>query len=213
MPRWAKVVIWAVVFAACAAAGAWVASRTDPFPPGVEDPGARPVATDATDAPTAEPEVLWVGQFTAKTEHRLRVGGSCASDWRGKYRMRLDPDGSVEEGSGIAILEPGSDRCDFEQVQTQARSVELAVEGTWERRGQRLWLSLRFREGGVDPPGSLDLGGLLATIEIVRPVIGPVFDAPFDELGDRRAVRVTDGNRGAYLATFDFLATCRSGCS
>jgi hypothetical protein len=56
VPRWAKVLIWIVVFAAFAAAGAYAASRTDPFPPGVEDPGAR---DDARGAPAADLNAPW----------------------------------------------------------------------------------------------------------------------------------------------------------
>lgn len=46
MSGWVKVVVWILVLLVCAGAGAFVASRTDPFPPGVEDPGARPRTTD-----------------------------------------------------------------------------------------------------------------------------------------------------------------------
>ena len=41
MRRLGKVLAWTLVFAACAAVGAVVAANTNPFPPGVEDPGAR----------------------------------------------------------------------------------------------------------------------------------------------------------------------------
>lgn len=211
MPRVAKVVIWAVVFLICAAAGAWVASRTDPFPPGVEDPGARPTA-EPSGTPEAPRPPVWEGSFTAPTEHRLHVGGSCRSEWTGSYRVLLLDDGSVEGIDGVATLEPGSARCDFEQDQLQSEVVTLSVSGTWEAKGERTWLRVRFRERGREPSGSLDVGGLLATIGVVRPEIGPVFDAPFDELGDVRRVRVPDGNQGVYEATYAFVASCHRGC-
>jgi hypothetical protein len=205
MPRWVKVVVWVAVFSACAAAGAYLASRTDPFPPGVEDPGARP-----SDAPSPPP--IWKGAFTATTEHRLHVGGTCRSDWRATYRMTLRDDGTIRGDDGIAVVEPGSARCDFEQAQAQTRSVELAVTGTWVRRGQKLWLTLRFREVVRDPVGSLDVGGFLPTFEAVRPTLGPVSGAPFDELADTRHVRLPDGNEGTYEAEYRFHASCARGC-
>lgn len=210
MSRWAKVVIWGVVFALCAAAGAWLASRTDPFPPGVEDPGARPTA-QPPDAARDAGSPLWTGAFWATTEHRLHVGGTCRSDWQGTYRIRLLTDGSIEGIGGVATLDPGSARCDFDQGQLQADSVELSVGGTWEQKGRRVLLHTRFRAGKLDPSGSLDVGGFLATIEIVRPVIQPVFEP--DSYGDARVVRLPDGNQGRYTAEYDLVARCRSSCA
>ena len=40
MRRAVKVLLWIAVFAACFGVGAYVAAHTDPFPPGVDDPGA-----------------------------------------------------------------------------------------------------------------------------------------------------------------------------
>ena len=209
MSRWAKVVIWAVVFALCAAAGAWLASRTDPFPPGVEDPGARPV-DEPTETPSDVTRPIWTGAFRADTEHRLHVGGTCRSDWRGTYRVRLLEDGSIHGVSGVATLDPGSARCDFDQGQVQAVSAELSVGGTWEREGERYLLRLRFRAGALDPVGSLDVGGFLATVGSVRPEVEPVAD--LGSYGDVRDLRLPDGNQGEYVAAYGFRATCRSGC-
>ena len=208
MPRWAKVVIWAVVFALCAAAGAWFASRTDPFPPGVEDPGARPA--EPTETPSEGARPIWTGSFRADTEHRLHVGGTCRSDWRGTYRVRLLEDGSIDGVSGIAALDPGSARCDFDQGQLQAATAELWVGGTWEQEDQRYLLRLRFRAGQLDPVGSLDVGGFLATIGSVRPELEPIVD--LDSYGDDRELNLSDGNQGEYVAAYGFLASCRSGC-
>lgn len=208
MPRWAKVPIWVVVFALCAAAGAWLASRTDPFPPGVQDPGARPTS-DPTATRSPSPPKRWTGEFAAITEHRLHVGGTCRSDWRAKYRMRLRPDGSIDSGFGVAILSPGSAGCDFAQEQLQADSAQLSVGGAWEREGRDYVLRLRFRVTGLDPVGSLDLGGFLATIEGVEPVMRSVGPDPY---ADEQDVRRSDGNEGQYVAEYVFEATCRSGC-
>ena len=129
MPWWAKVVIWAAVFALCAAAGGLLASRTDPFPPGVEDPGSHPAEPSGT--PTDEAPPIWTGGLKADTEHRLHVGGTCRSDWRGRYRVVLLEDGSIDGIGGVATPQPWSARCDFDQEQLQVGSVELehAPEG------------------------------------------------------------------------------------
>jgi hypothetical protein len=49
--RLLKVAAWAAVFLTCAGIGAFVAAQTDPFPPGVDDPGLRPTPSTGTDAP------------------------------------------------------------------------------------------------------------------------------------------------------------------
>jgi hypothetical protein len=207
MRRWAKVVLWVAVFGACGAAGALVASRTDPFPPGVEDPGARP--TEEPGPSPVEPVELKV-TFTATTRHRLHVGGTCRSDWRGKLTgLRLAPSGEVRGGSGIAELEPSTSGCDFEQVQVQTRSVDLDVSGRWTEATDQLRLRLRMRETGRDPVGSLDLGGFVATLGSVRPTFtGSVADP----LGDEFQVSRPDGNQGSYEASYRFELGCRRGC-
>ena len=55
-------------------AGGVVASRTDPFPPGV----------GPTTSPTTEPPepATWAFTLTSGTRHDLHVGGTCATDWR-----------------------------------------------------------------------------------------------------------------------------------
>ena len=73
---------WVALFAACAGVGAFVAAHTNPFPPGVEDPGVERTPSP-TPTPTATPAgAAWSGGAGARTRHDLFVGGSCASDWR-----------------------------------------------------------------------------------------------------------------------------------
>lgn len=211
MPRWAKVVTWAVVFTACAAAGAWLASRTDPFPPGVEDPGARsgpePAATPSVKRPP-----VWSGQIAATTEHRLHVGGTCRSDWLGEYRMRLLPDGTVGSAEGLLLLVPRTAGCDLEQAQSQTGSVTLDIVGTWRERGSDLEIVVRFEERGLDPEGSIDVGGLLATIERVQPELRAEAGPPRDTLEASVRVELGDGNQGTYVATYQVSAACRRAC-
>lgn len=212
MPRWAKVVLWVVVFALCAAAGAWLASRTDPFPPGVEDPGARPT-TEVSTTPSVAPVPIWSGAIVATTEHRLHVGGSCRSDWHGTYRVRLLPDGTLRHVSGAVLLFPGTAGCDFPQTQIQTEAVTLEVVGMWEARGGDVVVRMRFEERGRDPEGSLDVGALLATIERVQPEIRSDPRRPREgRLETPIRVELADGNQGTYVATYRVSANCRSGC-
>jgi hypothetical protein len=57
--RLVKVITWVLVFALCAALGAVVAANTDPFPPGVDDPGVRP---SADGSPAEDPGGSWGGE-------------------------------------------------------------------------------------------------------------------------------------------------------
>jgi hypothetical protein len=211
MPRWAKVVTWAVVFTACAAAGAWLASRTDPFPPGVRDPGARP-QPEPTATPKVERLPVWSGRIAATTEHRLHVGGTCRSDWLGSYRMRLLPDGTVGRSEGLLTLVPGTAGCDFDQAQRQTGSVMLDIVGTWRGGGSDVDIVIRFEERGLDPEGSIDVGGLLATIERVQPELRAEPGPPRDTLEGSVRVELGDGNQGTYVALYQVSAICRRGC-
>lgn len=154
---WTKVASWAVILLACAGVGAFVASRSNPFPPEVSDTSPTPTATP----PTEEP-VRWRLTFVARTSHAYRVGGSCTSDWRMRTRLRVGPEGKVR-GSGRARLRPGA-RCDFETAQVQATAVSVRVTG--DRIGPQL--RLRFAVVDVSPPGSQDLGGLVETVPAMR---------------------------------------------
>ena len=159
MPRWVRVLVWVAVFTACAGVGAFIASRSNPFPPGVEDPGARATT------PTATPSVAQAGYLvtgTARTSHDLFVGGSCETDWTIELRVGVDDAGRAQ-GTGAAHLE-GDLRCDFPTAQTQAEEVELEVGG--HLRGARP----RPQPGSPTsmlPDGSNDFGGLVPTLPSV----------------------------------------------
>lgn len=186
MRRGLKVISWVVVLAACAGVGAYIASRTNPFPPGVEDPGARPTEPAS---PSEAPDVSWVGSGVVRSTHRLFVGGSCQTNWG--IRMVLRSEGNRVEGDGVATLRGDAD-CDFPIAQVQTRRVRLEVEG----RIRGTALLLRFTERVRTPAGSIDLGAfvpLLDRLSLRLGVDGETAAGDFE-------ISVPDGDRGSYEA-------------
>ncbi len=192
MRRSLKILAWVVAFAAAAGAGAMVASRSDPFPPGVEDPGARPgPSSTVTRSATPSGAKPWSGTIRARTYHDLFVGGRCRTDWVVPISISLDDGGSIV-GTGTAMLRGGL-RCDFKTAQVQANEISLNVGG--HRRGDLLDLSLE--PGAFTPTGSSDYGGLVATL--------PRF--PSVRIGQGTVpepveVRVPDGGQGTYVGVY-----------
>ena len=164
MPKAVKIILWVVVFAAAVAAGAFMASRSDPFPPGVEDPGARPTVTPSP-THTAPSPTEWALNMTSATAHHLHVGGSCRSDWRVTGTITIQPHGSAA-GQGSAVLARPT-TCDFAQSQVQTKKIALVVTGTLADGS----LGLSFSEAGRTPVGSQDLGGFTNTLHWIRPVL------------------------------------------
>ena len=188
MPKAVKIILWVVVFAAAVGAGAYMASRSDPFPPGVEDPGARPTTPPPTSTAPSPPE--WALEMTSATAHHLHVGGSCRSDWRVTGTITIKPKGSAA-GQGSAVLaRPAT--CDFAQSQVQTKKIALVVTGKLEDGSLRL----SFSEAGRTPVGSQDLGGFTNTLRLIRPVLH------IRDGSDRAtaSVQVTkpDGDLGSY---------------
>ena len=97
MPRWVKLTLWLGVFGVCAGVGAFVAAHTNPFPPGVEDPGSRP--TTPTPTSGASTSQRWSLAMNSATRHDLHVGGSCRSRWHTSGRSH-DPSGRLRRGTG-----------------------------------------------------------------------------------------------------------------
>ena len=81
MPKVVKVVLWVVVFGVAIAAGAYQASKSNPFPPGVEDPGARPSQTPKHPSPSSPAASVADLRMQITSTHVLHVGGSCQSRW------------------------------------------------------------------------------------------------------------------------------------
>jgi len=184
-----KIVVWVLVFALAAGVGAFMASRSDPFPPGVEDPGAR---STPTVTPTHSPAgaQVWGLLMTSRTEHRLHEGGACTSDWAVRGALTVTSNGSLE-GQAVATLDAPA-ACDFTQAQVQTRKMGLDVVGVL--RGSKLRLT--FEETLRSPAGSQDLGGFVGTLGSITPTVSVA-----EGRGDAfLAVNVPDGDQGSYVS-------------
>ena len=193
MRRSLRIVAWVVAFAACAGVGAFIASRSNPFPPGVEDPGARPIRSPSVTASPIPPGAQrWWGTVRARTYHDLFVGGRCRTDWFIPIRFSVDEGGAIS-GTGTAKLQGGL-RCDFTTAQIQAEEITLVVGG---RRRDGL-LDLSLEPASFAPAGSSDYGGLVATLPRLPsiPIGGQLPPERFIE------VRVPDGGQGTYVAAY-----------
>ena len=200
MRRGVKVVVWTGVFAACAGAGAFVAAHTNPFPPGVEDPGARPTTpVPTTTAPQSEP---WNLVMHSATRHDLHVGGSCRSGWRTTGRVTIDPEGIV---SGTVDAQLRGWSCDFPVAQVQTKLVRLIVSG--DRSGDRI--ALTFSIDGSAPTGSQDLGGFTATVERIRPR-GEIVGGGHAGIGVH--AQRPDGDLGTYTNETEIQLDCATAC-
>jgi hypothetical protein len=159
---WVRVLLWAVILLACAGVGAFIGSRSNPFPPGVPDPGAQP-----SEGPSPSPPELdeWPITMVSRTTHTFRVGGSCTSAWRVKGTLRISVADRIT-GRGVARLQRGAG-CDFPSAQVQAERI--LVEFLGRRDGEDL--DLRFRDVGRMPAGSQDLGAFVKTLETLRVAI------------------------------------------
>jgi hypothetical protein len=190
VPKPLKIVLWVVVFASCAGIGAFVASRSNPFPPGVEDPGARttPPPTSAPPAPTS-----WTLTMRADTQHTLHEGGACRSDWNVSGAIEIEPNGKTSGAADAKLAAPAA--CDFAQSQVQAKAIRLVVTGTHADGVLRL----SFSEAGRTPVGSSDLGGLTNTLRFIHPVV----KLPPGARAGRATTKVTrsDGDLGSYTST------------
>lgn len=195
-----KIAAWTLVFAACAAAGAVVAANTNPFPPGVEDPGARP-GPEQTDGPISSPEPgdAWLVRVDTRTFHDLFVGGRCAANWRIDVGIAV-ADGPIDS-AGAAMVKSDL-RCDEPTAQVQADRIDLRAVGVL-RDGE-----LRFRlvETGREPAGSQELSGFVETISTLRLVL-PARDgasASFD-------IEIPDGGQGTFGAVGSVILTTAGG--
>ena len=163
MRGWKKVLLWAVILLACAGVGAFIASRSNPFPPGVRDSTALPSESPSSSpSPSSGDLVRWSVTMTSRSTHTYHVGGSCTSDWRIRGEIEISESGRVD-GQAVSKLLPGA-RCDFPSAQIQTRRVDISIVG--RRDGDEL--ELHFSEIGRLPPGSQDLGGFLKTLSTLR---------------------------------------------
>jgi hypothetical protein len=198
MRRALKVTVWVAVFAACGGIGAFIASRTNPFPPGVQDPGARSLTPTPTPTEVPPAGVTWDGHVVATTSHVLHVGGSCDTSWRVDLRFLVNDFGEVT-GTGVAHLK-GRLRCDFATAQVQSHTLRLRVTGRHANGQIALRLHVRVRA----PTGSDDFGGLIHTLRAF-----PTLKVNDGTMGGAHHVQVSDGDQGQYVATYQVVLGCK----
>jgi hypothetical protein len=189
-------VVWTLVFAACAAIGAIVAANTNPFPPGVDDPGVRSsVAPTGSPTDGPDPSGSWLVRIDTRTYHDLFVGGRCAANWRIDVGIAV-VDGPIE-GAGAAVLKSDL-RCDEPTAQAQAERIDLRAVGAL--RGDIL--RFRLEETGRSPAGSQELSGFLDTIPtlVLKMPAREGATASFD-------VEVPDGGQGSFGAVGTVVLT------
>lgn len=188
MRRLVKVVAWTLVFALCATIGAVVAANTDPFPPGVEDPGVRPSTGAPPDEASAAPSGSWLVRIDTRTYHDLFVGGRCAASWR--VDVGIAAAGDRIDSAGAATIK-GELRCTETTAQVQAERIDLRAVGRVRANEVRF----RLEETGRVPAGAQELSGFLDTIPTIR------FDMPTTD-GARASFDIErpDGGQGSFGA-------------
>ena len=145
--------MWAGILLACAAVGAFIASRSNLFPPGVRDTG--PVPGVSPSPSPAGPELVRWQLDDVQPDHAHLPGRRVLLEQLA--RARADPADGVRPRRGrvIARLRPGA-TCDFPSAQIQARRVVVLIVG----RRDAGELDLRFREGDRRPVGIAGPGRL-----------------------------------------------------
>ena len=194
MRGWQKVIVWIAVFVLAAAVGAFVAAHTNPFPPGVEEPGALASPT----SPAPEPE-SWRLELTTSSVHELHVGGTCRSRWQTASVLIVTPDGGLT-GTGRAVAQ-GRASCSFATAQVSARGLRLDVSG--HVAGTSMLLVLRTA-GPLTPAGSLDLGGFTQVLPVIRLTIDGTSGS------GSSTVSKPDGDRGRYRSVTHAHVRCLS---
>jgi hypothetical protein len=198
--RSTRFLAWTAALAVAAGAGAFAAAHTDPFPPGVSDPGERPSPTTSV-APEPEPR-RWQMSARVRSEHRLHVGGACRSDWDVQVLLEEDAGGRVQ-GTALATVR-GDPGCDFATAAVQTQAIGVPVSGSVAFGGGQL--RLRFGEPvDEDPTGSTDLGGFVELVDGFRAVAVP---GNVTTVGTRRP----DGNDGVFSMTWRIQLRCTAGC-
>ena len=195
-----KVAAWAAAFLATAGVGAVIAAHSNPFPPGVEDPGVPPSASSPTATPTEAPSQAWKLGFHSDTAHELFVGGRCETRWRGRVVLTVDALGHLQ-GSGQARL-LGSLVCDFPNAQLQVRTIHLDLQG--QRYDTRF--VFRLAERSRRPAGARDYGGFTKT------VLGRPISVSVDGATSRSLSRNDDTGRGRFVSSTRFVPRCSAVC-
>jgi hypothetical protein len=158
MPRALRALLWGLAFIGAAGVGAFVAAHSNPFPPSVDGGGTPSVALTGGPPPASLSQV-WKGTIESTTSHRLYVGGSCESDWRGTLLLTVHDDASAR-GVGT-VRRVGALRCDFSTAQAQIARFTLLVTGVATSNGFDLHVAEATR---TPSSGADDYGGFLRTV-------------------------------------------------
>jgi hypothetical protein len=203
MHKGVKVAAWAAVFLACAGVGAFIAAHSNPFPPGVDRPGASPtesVSVSPSPSPAKVP-VKWVGSLQSLTYHQLYVGGRCTTTWRGSLHFTIAESGGVK-GRGAAHLS-GPLSCDFPIAQVQVQRVALALSG----RVLDGRLTLHLAQTAISPSSGHDFGGFNAFLPV-----RVMLTVRHDKVSERVVrQRIDEQGRGTYFWSTGFRIARVSG--
>jgi hypothetical protein len=139
----------------------------------------------------------WSGVIRSVSYHDLYVGGRCRTDWVTKISFDTLDNGRIV-GSGTARLQ-GPRECTFPNAQVNAETIEVSVEGSWDRGG----FHVRLRDGDRSPRGTADYGGFAPTVfDDGRAAVMDV-DLASDAAASAtiQMERVDDQGRGRYRST------------
>jgi hypothetical protein len=150
--------------------GAYIASRTELFPPQVE--GGVPGPTDGLqeDGPGVGSFQRWRGTIRSETSQGYREG-SCTSNWESDMDLIVESDGTVRGAGRTGLL--GEARCPFAGGQDQIGGYVFAIGGAMDGGGFTL------RLGGFErTDGNLDYGGFQITIASAEPELEVPLESP-----------------------------------
>jgi hypothetical protein len=192
---WRRVAVWVGVFVVAIGAGAFVASRSDPFPPDVDGKSATPGAS-----PTLTTD-HWMLRTTTRSAHILHVGGTCRGLWIMNAPLVATPDGTVA-GTATAKL-AGRVTCPFATSQVEALRIPVDIAG---HIGSGAMVLVFRADSGTQPAGSTDLAGYAPALSVIRlPVDGTSASATLTTV-------VPDGDQGTFRSIMRARIACPS-CS
>ena len=191
------VAVWAAVFLGAAGIGAYIAARSELFPPEVEQAVATDVSPSSPTGTVAPVDPTWSGAIRSNGYHDLYVGGRCTTRWVTKISFVALDNGKVV-GTGTARLD-GDRVCTFPNAQVNAERIEVSVEGSWDEGGFRI----RLRDGDRTPRGTADYGGFAPTVFDDGPtaVMDVMLDSERTASATIEMEGLDDQGRGTYRST------------
>jgi hypothetical protein len=149
MSRSLKIAFWAVVLVGCAALGAFVASRSHPFPPDVSG------RENAHERPT---RLMWAVSLQLRTTHTPSSGNSCSATW--DVKIVFPNFGRAPRGTGTATR-VGDLRCDASNAQREADAMKVPLRALL--RGPEF--RIRLASGPLSPEDAQELSGLAPVVD------------------------------------------------